>query len=685
MPGANPLDPGLVVAGGAPAPARPTSLRWRLNRLRCMSPAEIADRLWQRFVHQIESFELLDPDAVPQADTGRRSKPWIAVPSGIAPAPYLAAAERILAGTFDVFALRGLALGSPPRWNRDPKTGIDAPLTFGKLLDYRDAERVGDIKYLWEPNRHQHLVTLAQAWTISRDSRYARTILLHLENWIETCPCGRGPNWASALEAGLRLISWSLTWQLLGGMDSTVFRAPWALWVRQRWLDAVHQHAAFIDGFHSGHSSANNHLIGEAAGLFVAAVTWPCWSRSETWRRRAMAILEREARLQNGADGVNLEQATAYQQFEIDLLLLPLLAARANGFDFSAEYAQIIEKMLDFLASVMDAGGHVPMFGDADDGVVARLTPDDDAAFRYRSALATGAVLFGRSAFRSKAGKLDDKTRWLLGESADRRFAELPGIAPGQPGLPVRRAFPQGGYYILGSGFEGPDEIRLVADAGPLGYQRIAAHGHADALSFTLSLGGREFLVDPGTYAYHTQEAWRQYFRGTAAHNTARVDGLDQSEPGGNFMWLHKAQAYCSDWRSSDAIDVFEGWHDGYRRLADPVTHQRRITLDKRRHRIAIEDRFQMDGEHEIELFFHCSEDCRVTPDADAWVIERGDRHIRLTLPATATIGHPPYRGHLSPPCGWISRRFDERQPTTTLKWSARLHGDTRLQTLIEY
>ena len=69
----------------------------------------------------------------------------------------------------------------------------------------------------------------------------------------------------------------------------------------------------------------------------------------------------------------------------------------------------------------------------------------------------------------------------------------------------------------------------MVADAGALGYRAAATHGHADALSFTFSVGGREFLVDPGTYAYYTQQAWRRYFRGTAAHNALRIDGLDQS------------------------------------------------------------------------------------------------------------------------------------------------------------
>lgn len=659
-------------------------LGWRINRLRCMSPGEIGHRLWRRLVNEAEARGLLGAGSIPAADLAHPAQPWLAAPSAIAPGAYLAAADRLLAGRFDVFALHGLDLGSPPPWNRDPKSGIDAPARFGKLLDYRNPKLVGDIKYLWEPNRHLHLPTLAQAWALSGERRYADTIVRHLDDWFANCPCGRGPNWASALEAGLRLINWSATWQLLGGTASPLFAdAPGAAF-RQRWLESIHQHARFIASFFSRHSSANNHLIGEAAGLFVAAVTWPCWPQTTGWRTTAQAILEREAQLQNAADGVNREQATAYQQFEIDLLLLPWLAGRANGIEFSPAYAGVIESMLEFLASVMDVGGHVPMFGDADDGVVLRLTPEDDQEFRYRSSLASGAVLFGRADFKAKAGTLDDKSRWLLGAGADAGYAALPRLPAGPPHLPVRRCFPEGGYYILGDDFESADEIRLVADAGPLGYPRIAAHGHADALSFTLSVGGHEFLIDPGTYAYHTQGDWRQYFRGTSAHNTARVDGQDQSRAGGNFMWLTRANAHCSDWQSTASEDVFEGWHDGYRRLPDPVLHQRRIVLDKPSRRIVIEDRFQMQGEHEIELFFHCSEHCQVTALADGYAIRHGNRQIVLHLPRANNASHPLHRGQTTPILGWVSRGFDEKRPTTTLKWSARLHGDSQLFTHIQ-
>ena len=121
----------------------------------------------------------------------------------------------------------------------------------------------------------------------------------------------------------------------------------------------------------------------------------------------------------------------------------------------------------------------------------------------------------------------------VVGGRIARKIARYEALHSPSPRLPVRRAFPEGGYYILGSDFETPREIRIVADAGPLGYREIAAHGHADALSFTLSVAGRELLVDPGTYAYHTQAAWRAM---PSEVNSARAisatsSGLTQRAP----------------------------------------------------------------------------------------------------------------------------------------------------------
>ena len=641
-----------------------------------MTPLELGRRVLRAVQARAESSRFSNRSPVPAPDPSAVSRSWIQKGTRVVAAPYVCAADRIAEGWLDVFALRDVDMGSPPRWNRDPKTGIEAPLEPGKLLDYADPDRVGDIKYLWEPNRHRHLVTLAQAYALTGNEKYFQVIAEHLDSWFLACPHPRGANWSSASEAAVRLINWSAAWQLLGGSHAAIFEKSIYSEFKNRWLHSIYQHAAFVRGCLSLHSS-DSRLIAEAAGLYIAALSWPHWPQSRLWLAAGKAILEREALEQNAADGVNREQALASQQLVLEALILCLLAGRANGHKFSADYQARIEAMLDFLASIMDAGGNVPMFGDSDEGSLLNLSQGKEASSAYKSLLATGAILFKRGDFKLKAGALDESTRWLVPE-AEARFRELDSE---RKRLPLRQQFPQGGYYILGAEFDTPNEIRLLADAGPLGYRAGAARGHADALSFTLSVGGREFLIDPGTYAYHAQARWRRYFRSTAAHNTVRIDGLDQSAQAGSFVWLRKARAGCSLWLSSAHKDSFEGWHDGYMRLPDPVKHRRLIELDKKARRALIEDTLEMEEEHEVELFFHCSERCDVDPAAGGFVLSQRNIIVKMELPKAESSACQVYRGSVAPIAGWVSRAFDTRQPAPAIVWRARLTGRAVLRT----
>ncbi len=299
----------------------------------------------------------------------------------------------------------------------------------------------------------------------------------------------------------------------------------------------------------------------------------------------------------------------------------------------------------------------------------------------YKSLLALGAILFKRGDFKLKAKTLDDRARWLLGAAADAEFERLDAE---KTRLPLRQAFPEGGYFVLGCEFDTPSEIRVVADAGPLGYRSIAAHGHADALSFTLSAGGREFLIDPGTYAYHTQERWRQYFRGTAAHNTLRIDGLDQSVSGGNFMWLRKARAGCSLWLSSTDAGQLRGLA---RRLhaaggsdqapaPDPAAQESAPGGDRghardgrgpRRRALLPLQRALPRGPRAGRLRSSA----------------RASIALRIILPAIEGASSTVQHGSLAPIMGWVSRAFDRREPTSTIVWRARLAGNSLLRTEI--
>jgi hypothetical protein len=653
-------------------------LAWKLARLQAMGPEEIVWRVWQVTRARLESFGLGAAHR-PPASEPRASQAWLPdLPRAFDASRYVTAAERILSGHFDVFALSNANLGFPPDWNRDPQTGIRAPMSFGKTLNYRDERLVGNIKYLWEQNRHLELVTLAQAYHLTGEIRYAEGARRLLESWIAQCPYPSGPNWASSLEQALRLTNWAFSWHLLGGECSPLFLTIAGSQFRGRWLDAVYQHQHFIAGYLSRYSSANNHLLGEFMGLFIGAVTWPLWTGSGTWREAAQRGLETEALKQNAEDGVNREQATWYQHEVADMMLLAGLIGRANGRDFSQAYWKRFEAMLEFIASIMDVSGHVPLFGDADDALIGCFSRE--AEFKvFQSLLATGAVLFKRPDFKAKAGRFDDKSRWLLGDAAALEFAALPAEA-GRP-LPVRRAFPQGGIYILGDAFETEDEIRIVADTAPLGYLSIAAHGHSDALSFTLSVGGQELLIDPGTYVYHTKRNWRDYFRGTSAHNTLRVDGLDQSVSGGSFLWLRHAKALCVHFESNPGLDRWVGTHDGYLRLPLGVQHRRELVFHKAERRIEVTDQLVGQGRHPVELFWHFSEACEVALEGNRLVACHGP--VALTLIGPTGLDARLVRGAVDPPGGWVSRRFDVLEPTTTALWSGTIDAGQAVRSVM--
>jgi hypothetical protein len=319
----------------------------------------------------------------------------------------------------------------------------------------------------------------------------------------------------------------------------------------------------------------------------------------------------------------------------------------------------------------------MPAFGDADDGVIVRFSPVEPDNV-YCSLLATGSVLFDRGDFRYKARRFDDKSRWLLGDAAAERFERL---KPDATARRLRRAFPLGGYYILGSDFEGANEVRVMVDAGPLGYLSLAAHGHADALSFTLSVSGRPILIDTGTYCYHTEDAWRAYFRGTAAHNTIRVDGLDQSVAGGNFLWLRHAKARCLLFEQDQDLQRIVVEHDGYRRLPDPVRHRREVAYRSDSGQITVTDTLECRETHRLECFWHFDESCTVILEPAQARISHAQGALTLQWPPglRAHLG----RGQLDPPLGWRSHRFGEKLACSSLCISGEVTGNWQGTTAI--
>ena len=202
-------------------------------------------------------------------------------------------------------------------------------------------------------------------------------------------------------------------------------------------------------------------------------------------------------------------------------------------------------------------------------------------------------------------------------------------------------------------------EIWVRCDGGPHGFLSIAAHGHADALSIEVRRGGVEILADPGTYCYHGEPEWRAYFKGTLGHNTLEVDGEDQARSGGPFMWLDQPESRVVE----TGAHSWQGCHDGYRRLPDPVMHHRRVELEGES--VSVRDWIEARDAHAVTLAYHLGPEVDVALEHGVARLRWGSGAAALLLPAELTWRV--HRAETTPPLGWHSSGFGRKTPSNTL------------------
>jgi hypothetical protein len=563
-------------------------------------------------------------------------------------------------------------------WHRDYSSARRAPRRFYGNIDYRDTRQVGDAKYTWELNRHQFMVPWALNYSRTRDEQDVAAIVHLLVSWITANPKYIGINWTSSLELALRLLSWGIVFDLCRD-------APQLESIRPLVERSVVQQANYIRSTLSLYSSANNHLVGELTGLVSAGVFFPDAPGTKQHAAFARDLLVKEAHRQTHTDGVNREQAMYYHLYTLEYLTTALALFSRAGWQQPPALLEIISRMLSFVHEMADAYGNVPEIGDRDDGSVTGLNIDDPAG-KTESLLWTGWRIFGNQEFgahsaqicerRGAAPAVDTRTEYWHGSAA----WIAPPIPPPTAGEITGKVFPEGGYAIL-KHTAGASAFRATFKAGPFGYPRIAAHSHCDQLSITASLSGTDLLTDSGTYCYHSDEKWRRYFKGTSAHNTVRVDGREQAEYGGPFLWTTHANGELQEFQDIDTGVQIAGIHSGYRRLPQAVDHSRTVEL-RNGPVLHVRDTLASSAAHLYELFWNFGPDVTLQPDtgnsptaADftslrehTWHLHLEGRPIaRFTVRSPHPFNLEKIHGDESTPAGWYSRQFGKRTPITQL------------------
>jgi hypothetical protein len=500
-------------------------------------------------------------------------------------------ADAICRHQFHLLGYKNLEYGAEIDWHLDAVHRRRAPLKPWFKIDFLNCSEVGDHKITWELNRHQHLVTLAKAWCLTEDSRYSTEVIQQWYAWQTANPYPMGINWASALEVAFRSLSWLWVRNLLAANRGVPSSFDHDL------VAALRVHGRYIERYRSTYFSPNTHLIGEAVALFFIGALCPEISQSQHWQQLGWRIVTQEAERQVRADGVYFEQSVYYHVYALDFFLHARILAALNNTPIPQAFDTILHKMLEFLEAAAYAS--VPEgFGDDDGGRV--FNPRRNRVEHMLDPLSIGAVLYDRPL---PSRKWTEEVIWLFGEKAIRESnAETSQMSQ------KARQFAASGIHLIYD--DDPCAQQMMIDAGPQGTGR-SGHGHADALSIRFSLDQQRCLIDSGTYSYMSS-AERNFFRGTGAHNTMRVDGLDQAVPEGPFEWSSLPNVSTEAWVCGNNFELFLGYHDGYRRLLDPVTH-RRLILHVHGGFWFIHDQAEGRLDHELEVAWHFSSDMNVS------------------------------------------------------------------------
>jgi hypothetical protein len=458
-----------------------------------------------------------------------------------------ALAEAVRAGSFRYFG-QGLDLGTEPDW-----TGAALPadeewrIAWSKFYDGLD---------------------LAHAFAETGDTGFLRTWERLVASWIRQVPVG----WDSSDVAARRVQNWIYAWQRFAAAPAFVGLAPG---LDEEIVRSVAEQAAFI---RSNLTPARNHRTFEVYTLFLVALAFPTTDPGGGRLAEAIRLLHENLLADVLADGVHCECSSHYHLLALRSFLGARENARRFGLRFLDGFDSRLGRACSFALHCHRPDGEIPALSDSDTG-------------SYPEVLELAASLLGRS---------------------DLLYA----ATAGEQGTPPRRryaSFPAGGYFFQRSGWgtDGvafADERFLVFDCGPLG---TGGHGHYDLLGIEAAARGRPLLVDPGRFTYaESSPNWRRWFKGTAAHNTVCVDGLDQTpyrrrKPKGSV-----AEGRFRGRLTAPGLDLLRG--EATSPCYDAV-HERRVVLVGDEYWL-VEDRLRGEQPHRYDLRFHLApEACDAT------------------------------------------------------------------------
>lgn len=430
-------------------------------------------------------------------------------------------------------------------WDTDIKTGFRWPA--GKyyhdyqIIDYRNNS---DVKVPWEISRCHDLVALGLAFRKTKDEKYAQKVVERIEDWMENNPWMRSINWTCAMDVAIRAVNWMWALYLVSESSSVTDKFC------QKLSKSLYQHGFYIyHNIENGERYNGNHLVSNLVGLVFIGTLLKGVKRADEWREYAIDSLYNEIRTQFLPSGFHYERSLAYHGLVMEMVGHTVNLLKDTGSVIPIDIECRLNKMQAAIETVRKPEGGLPNIADNDDGHFLPFIPVP---------VKQKAVLRECQVFEDAGFAVCKKSNYFL-------FITNGGLSK----YPVKGQF-------------------------------NTTHTHCDLLSFDLTIGDTDFIIDAGTCNYTGNIAKRDEYRSTRKHNTVQIDDIEQFK----YESIRPFQMYDDvNLEPLKQKDIVVSGSYEVKRQGCCLQHQRSFIC--RDTTVEIKDEIECQGKHEVSLFFH--------------------------------------------------------------------------------
>ena len=503
--------------------------------------------------------------------------------------------DRIIADNSVVIGCQSYDLSDSAVWFYDPvsKTYID------NYDDYIDGlENDFDLRIVWELNRLQFLLPLAQASKITGDRIYVDYALKILNNWIFQNGYESGSNWIDAQESGIRLVNVLLFKEIVERMGCKILLPKYF----------VFYHLNFLVSKISINRVTHNHFFTESCSLYASLLLLNPSSFSFISFFMAEVICL-EVNKQLDSSGFSYEGSSNYTLFVYDALAL------VSALEIDRNTIRLSKKIsYENLALCCDAfdlrNGDIVKIGDADCGRYVKV-----------NWLADLSRPLERKLFKSFVNKYNEGLHYL-----DSLFMNQIVNVKADKQIYSDYQNNRAGLFIS---TKNSKKIVIQSGATQRSNHVSIGHSHSDLMSFMYFIDGQIILIDPGTYLYMNGLNQRHTLRAAKRHNCVLVDNQEYIEQGKSFFGITNLALVrkFEVKKRNEYIDVFC-------EIAIEKNHviKRYFRISSNLSSLIVETTGKIDGEHSINEYINLYKKVKYLSNTEAVMELSSTKQLKINF-----------------------------------------------------